>query len=118
MSQKYLFSYLVFIGPEVFGFADDVEVKVGGFASAEVFGFELFGGDFVGADDDAVFGDFAGVGEFVAEFLAGEGNGGAVVVAAEFCGDIHGFVVFVLGHGDNAIVDEVIGDRIEEIGFV
>ena len=59
-------SLLLFFCPEVFGFADDVEVEVGGFAGAEVFGFELLGGNFVGADDDAVFGDFAGVGEFVA----------------------------------------------------
>ena len=109
---------LLFFGPEVFGFTDDVKVEVGGFAGAEVFGFELFGGDFVGADDDAVFGDFAGVAEFVAEFLISEDDGGAVVVAAEFGGDIHGFVVFVFGHGDYAVVDEVIGDGVEEIGFV
>ena len=118
MPQKYLFGYLVFIRPEVFGFADDIEVEVGGFAGAEVFGFELFGGDFVGTDDDAVFGDFAGVGEFVAEFLVSEDDGGAVIVAAEFGGDIHGFVVFVFGHGDDAVVDEAIGDGVEEIGFV
>ena len=112
------FSYLVFIRPEVFGFRNDIEVEVGGFAGAEVFGFELFGGDFVSADDDAVFGDFAGVSEFVAEFLAGEDNGGAVAVVAEFGGDVHGFVVFVFGHGDDTIVDEVISDGVEEIGFV
>ena len=41
-----------------------------------------------------------------------------MIVAAECGGDIHGFVVFVFGHGDYAIVDEAIGDGVEKAGFI
>ena len=41
-----------------------------------------------------------------------------MIVAAEFGGDIHGFVVFVFGHGNYAVVDEAIGDGVEKAGFI
>ena len=62
-------------------------MEVGGFAGLEVLGLELFGCDFLLADDDAVFCDFAGVGEVVAEFLISKDDGGGVAVLAELCGD-------------------------------
>ena len=77
----------LFFGPEIFGFTDDLEVEVGGFAGLEVFGLELFGIHFLFADDDAVSRDFAGVGEVVAEFFIRKDDGGGVAVFAEFCGD-------------------------------
>ena len=40
-------------------------MKVGGFAGLEVFGFQLVRSNFFGANDNAVFGDLTGVGEFV-----------------------------------------------------
>ena len=37
---------------------------------------------------------------------------------AEFVGDTDALVVFVLGHGDEAVIEEAVGDRVEEIGFI
>lgn len=92
------------VGPEIFWVGYDIDVDVGSLAGLEVFGLESFGGDLRLADDDAVFGEFGGVGEFVAEFFAGKDDGGAVAFGTEFVGDIDAFVVFVLGHWNDSVI--------------
>ena len=53
------------------------------------------GFSFVFADDDGVFGDFAGVGELVAEFFISENDSSGFTVLAKPSGDRHGFFKFV-----------------------
>lgn len=60
------------------------EGKIAGCIGGEVFDYKFAGCDFLFADDDAVCGDFDGVGEFVTEFFAREGDGGTVTADAEF----------------------------------
>ena len=60
--------------------------------------------DFFFADDDAVFGEFGGVGKFVAKFFAGQNDGSAVAFGAELVGYTEGFVEFVFRNWDDGVV--------------
>ena len=51
-------------------------------------------------------GDFSGVGESVAELFAGENDGNAVPFGTKFVCDAETFVKFVLGDGDDGVIEE------------
>ena len=57
------------------------------------------------ADDDGVFGDFAGVSEFVAEFFIGENDSSSFAVIAKPSGDRHSFFEFVFRNWHNGVIE-------------
>ena len=56
------------------------------------------------ADDDGVFGDFAGVGELVAEFFIGENDSSSFTVLAKLSGDRHSFFEFVFRNWHDGVI--------------
>lgn len=72
-----------------------------------MFDFKITGFGFAIADDNTVFGDFGGVGEFVAEGFAGESDGGAVAAGAKLVGETKSIFDFRIGDGNEAEFQEV-----------
>ncbi len=58
------------------------------------------------ADDNAVGGDFGGIGEFVAELFIGENDSDAMVFGAEFVGEFEGEFVFGFCDRDEGVFGE------------
>ena len=84
----------------------------------EIFGFESVRGNFGLTNYNAVFGELASIGEFVAEFFVGKDNGDGVAFFAEFASKAEAFVVFVFGHWNDGVIDEIVGGGIEKIRFI
>ena len=63
--------------------------------------------DFGLADNDAIGGNFGGIGELVAEFFVGEDDGDAVMFGAKLLGELEGIFGLCLGNGNEGIFVEL-----------